>query len=293
MAEPGEVAASATCPVSCGVAGWSYPDWEGFVYPPRTRDKLRYIAEFVDCIEINSTFYRPPDARTAAAWVARTEGLGAFYFTAKLHQDVTHKGRIEASLVTAFRDGLAPLVEAGRLRHLLAQFRYDFADTADTRRHLERVADAFGGEVPLTVEVRHRSWQLPPAMQFLGDVGVNVATLDYPAGRDAFDASLCAVGRHAYFRLHGRNRKAWFSKEAGRDETYNYLYDAGELDGLVARVRELARMSSTLTVIANNHYQGKEAVNALEIKARLQGGPVRVPPLLRERYPRLNTISGS
>ena len=83
----------------------------------------------------------------------------------------------------------------------------------------------------------------------------------------------------------------WFSKDAGRDETYNYLYDAGELDGLVARVRELAKMSATLTVIANNHYQGKEAVNALEIKARISGGPVRVPPLLMEKYPRLEAVA--
>jgi uncharacterized protein YecE (DUF72 family) len=291
MAEPAAVAVSATCPVACGVAGWSYPDWEGFVYPPRTRDKLRYIAEYVDCIEINSTFYRPPDARTAASWVARTEGIGGFYFTAKVHQDVTHKGRIEAPLVTSFREGLRPLAEAGRLRHLLAQFRYDFADSPDARRHLERIADAFGGHVPLTVEVRHHSWQSPAALRFLGDLGVNVANLDYPTGRDSFNPRLSGVGRHAYLRLHGRNYKAWFSKDAGRDETYNYLYDAGELEGLVARVRELARMSSTLTVIANNHYQGKEAVNALEIKARLLGTSVRVPPVLRERYPRLDSIA--
>jgi uncharacterized protein YecE (DUF72 family) len=286
-----EEAPAASCAVACGVAGWSYPDWEGYVYPPRTRDKLRYIAEYVDCIEINSTFYRPPDARTCATWVARTEGLGGFYFTAKIHQDVTHRGLLGAPLVTAFREGVRPLVDAGRLRHLLAQFRYDFADTPDARRHLERMADAFGGDVPLTVEVRHHSWQSPMALQFLGDLGVNVANLDYPTGRDSFNLRLCGVGRHAYLRLHGRNYKAWFSKDAGRDETYNYLYDGGELDGLVARVRELARMSATLTVIANNHYQGKEAVNALEIKSRIQGAPVRVPPVLRERYPRLETIA--
>lgn len=278
------------CVVACGVAGWSYPDWEGFVYPPRTSDKLRYIAGYVDCIEVNSTFYRPPDARTVASWVARTEDLTDFYFTAKIHQDVTHRGLVDASTVEAFRKGFGPAVTAGRLRHLLAQFRYDFADGSESRRHLEKVADAFGGIANLVLELRHNSWQSPGALEFLDGLGVTVANLDYPTGHNSFNLRLCAIGRDAYLRLHGRNAKAWFSKAAGRDETYNYLYDGSELDGLVARVRDLAKMSATLTVIANNHYQGKEAVNALEIKARLAGTRIPVPPLLREKYPRLADV---
>lgn len=291
MPETASVVGPATpCKVACGVAGWSYPDWDGYVYPPKTPDKLRYIAGFVDCIEVNSTFYRPPDARTVSSWVARTEDLSGFFFTAKLHQDVTHRGLLEAQMVEAFRKGFEPAVKVGRLRHLLAQFKYDFADGDETRRHLERTADAFGGLTNLVLELRHNSWQAPGALEFLDGLGVTVANLDYPAARDSFNLQNCTVGRDAYLRLHGRNAKAWFSKGAGRDETYNYLYDSKELDGLVARVRELAKMSATLTVIANNHYQGKEAVNALEIKARLAGGKVLVPPLLREKYPRLEEI---
>jgi uncharacterized protein YecE (DUF72 family) len=290
MPETAIAAEPSPCVVACGVAGWSYPDWEGFVYPPKTPDKLRYIAGFVDCIEINSTFYRPPDARTVASWVARTEDLPGFYFTAKLHQDITHRGMIEAPMVEAFREGFEPAARKAKLRHLLAQFRYDFADGAESRRHLERITDAFGGLANLVLELRHNTWQAPGPLEFLGGLGVTVANLDYPTARDSFNLHLCAVGRDAYLRLHGRNAKAWFSKGAGRDETYNYLYDGKEVDGLVARVRELAKMSATLTVIANNHYQGKEAVNALEIKAKLAGGRVPVPPLLKEKYPQLERI---
>jgi uncharacterized protein YecE (DUF72 family) len=293
MLETASAVEPASCVVACGVAGWSYPDWEGYVYPPKTPDKLRYIAGFVDCIEVNSTFYRPPDARTVASWVARTEDLSKFYFTAKLHQDVTHRGLLDASMVEAFRKGFEPAVRVGRLRHLLAQFRYDFADGAETRRHLERTTDAFGGQTNLVLELRHNSWQAPGAMEFLGGLGVTVANLDYPTSKDSFNLRLCTIGRDAYLRMHGRNATAWFGKGSGRDETYNYLYDDREMGGLVARVRELAKMSATLTVIANNHYQGKEAVNALEIKARLAGGRVPVPPLLREKYPRLETIDSS
>jgi uncharacterized protein YecE (DUF72 family) len=292
MPEVPQEGGNARCAVACGVAGWAYPDWEGYVYPRGTRDKLRYIAGYVDCIEVNSTFYRPPEARTVSSWVARTADLSSFFFTAKLHQDITHKGLMEAATVTAFQKGLEPAVRAGRLRHLLAQFRYDFADSPDSRRHIEMISDAFGGMANLVVEVRHISWQSPEALEFLRDAGVTVANLDYPMARNSFDMRTRGVGRDAYLRLHGRNAAAWFSKGAGRDETYNYLYSSAEVDGLVARVRDLAAMSATLTVIANNHYQGKEAVNALEIKARLTGRPLAVPQLLKERYTRLEAVEG-
>lgn len=277
--------------IACGVAGWSYPDWDGYVYPRGEKDKLRYVARFVDMIEINSTFYRPPDARTAASWLARTADLPGFFFTAKLHQDITHKGAIEPATVLAFHEGFRPLAEAGRLRHLLAQFRYDFADGGAEREHLRAIRGRFGDLARVTLELRHNSWQSPDALDFLRGLDVSVANLDYPLARNSFNLARCDVGRHAYLRLHGRNAAAWFSKDAGRDETYNYLYGPAEIEEIVKRAVALARASATLTLVANNHYQGKEAVNILQIKARLTGKPVATPPLLAERYPQLKDIS--
>ena len=110
-------------PIKVGIAGWSYPDWDGFVYPARTRDKLRYAAQYVDVIEINSTFYRPPTARNAASWAERTADLPDFRFTAKLERIFTHQADVPgAQAESRFRDGLAPLVEAGRLAAVLIQF---------------------------------------------------------------------------------------------------------------------------------------------------------------------------
>ncbi|MCE9613041.1 MAG: DUF72 domain-containing protein [Lentisphaerae bacterium] len=277
--------------LSCGIAGWSYPDWDGYVYPAGTRDKLRFCAECFDVIEINSTFYRPPDPKTARSWLTRTADLPRFHFTAKLHQAFTHGGVIDAAMVMAFRDSFQPLVAAGKLRHLLAQFRYDFSDTPETRRHLERLADAFAGFTNLTLELRHRSWQAPAALDFLRDLAVTVASLDYPLAGNSFDLRDSGVGEHAYLRLHGRNAKAWFSQGAGRDETYNYLYNKSEIGDLVKRALEIGTLSKSLTLIANNHYRGKEAANALEIKALLTAERVAVPPLLLQQYPHLQPIA--
>jgi len=277
--------------ITCGVAGWSYPDWKGFVYPPGLRDPLPFLAGYVDLIEINSTFYRPADPKYAARWAACAAGLPGFYFTAKLHRDITHEFRLEPAAADQFKRGLDPLLQAGLLRHLLAQFRYDFDITPAHCDLLERIQSTFGGLTTLTLELRHKSWESAEAGAFLAGLGVSVANLDYPTGSQSYTRPISGIGRHAYLRLHGRNRAAWFDREAGRDETYNYLYSAEEVTGLVERARSIAASSATLTVVANNHYQGKEVVNALQFKAMLTGAKVKVPTLLRSRYPELDCIS--
>jgi len=279
--------------ISVGIAGWSYPDWDGYVYPARVKDKLRYIAPYVDMIEINSTFYRPPTAKTVDSWVRRTDDLPGFYFTAKIHQDVTHGGIVAPAMMKAFRDGFGPMAEAKRLRHLLAQFRYDFDDTPLHRGHLARIRDGFGGITNLTLELRHVSWQVPEALAFLSSLGVNLTTLDYPLTGNSFRMRLSPVGDHAYLRLHGRNSEAWFSRSAGRDQTYNYCYSTEELDEITDRAVEQAGMSKSLTLVANNHYQGKEVVNAMQVKAMLLGERIRIPPGLAEKYPQLKKYQAS
>src|SRR6476660_2061490 len=56
--------------VRFGPAGWLYKDWEVIVYPREKSkgfDPLRYIADFFDTVEINSTFYGPPIPRTTTS----------------------------------------------------------------------------------------------------------------------------------------------------------------------------------------------------------------------------------
>lgn len=278
--------------VGVGVAGWSYADWKGCVYPASERDTLRFVAEYVDLIEIDTTFYRVPPRKMVQSWCDRTADLANFRFTAKLNRQVTHESGFDGAHARDFLETMRPLADNGRLAHLLAQFRWDFRDSAEARERLVRIRDAFGGGTPnLTLELRHASWQEGEALAFLDGLRVTVANLDYPVARDSFNLPLCTVGRDAYLRLHGRNAKAWFDKKAGRDETYNYCYNDLELDDIAARAVALARMTRSLTVVANNHYQGKEVLNALELKNRITGRPVKAPPDLVRTYPRLARIA--
>src|SRR5947209_7960205 len=72
-----------------GTAGWSYPDWEGIAYPKaKSADRLRTMARYLDCVEVDSSFYRPPTARMTAGWVRATPP--EFRFLAKAWQRFTH-----------------------------------------------------------------------------------------------------------------------------------------------------------------------------------------------------------
>lgn len=277
--------------IAFGTAGWSYPDWEGIVYRGAKTDRLRFLAGYLDMIEIDSFFYRPPNERVTASWAERVADRPAFFFAAKVPRAFTHENRFSEHDAAAFVQGFRPLIDAGRLRYWLAQFRYDVRDTPAARTLMKRLTASLRDSARVVVEVRHRDWQQPEGLGFLRDLGVIPAHLDYPVGRDGFDADDCGVGDEGYLRLHGRNAAAWFDRKAGRDETYNYLYNAQELDTLRDRVLRLARTRRSMTVVANNHYAGKAVANALELKSEVSGQKVRVPSGVLLHYPGLKRVA--
>lgn len=283
--------------IACGIAGWSYPDWEGYVYPKnKTKsfsDRLRFIASYVDVIEINSTFYRIPDRKSAESWLQRVKDYADFFFTAKLHQSITHQYVIDTNIVKAIHVGFQPMVETGRLKHILAQFKYDYVDCVRNREYLQKICDNFKNFPNLTFELRHNSWQNPDALVFLNSLGISLANIDYPLSRTSFNLRVSPIGKHAYLRLHGRNRTAWFNHKAERNEVYNYLYSVEEINEIAQRAIEIASRSQSLTIIANNHYQGKEIVNALQLKSAITGHKVPVPHTLLAKYSVLKQIQFS
>jgi len=297
------------------VAGWSYEDWRDTVYrlpaPPARQpllfeaaasvpepgaeryaaDPLTFLANYVDMVEVNSSFYRTPTAAATASWARKVGPFPAFFFTAKLNQDFTHGGRRDPALAAQFRDAFAPLREAGRLRALLAQFRYDAADSAAMRDLLQWLRDEFEPLAHLVVEVRHASWQAGAGVEFLRRLGVSVAVLDYPVGRDSFTARTNLGAPDGYFRLHGRNYAGWFARQKEPHEPYNYDYSEAEIHDLATTAEQILPQVRSLTIVANNHYRGKGVSAALRLKSELRKQKVPVPPALLETYPALKRIA--
>lgn len=259
--------------VLLGVAGWSYPDWQGVVYPRGCKDTLRAVAERVDLIEINSTFYGRPSAKNSRSWVERTQDLGT-RFTAKLPHEFTHERRFDAALLAEVRDGFAPLAASGRLLGLLAQFDYRFAFAPASVRLVQRLADGLRDTAPVFVELRHRSWNAEPALAAVAECGVGVLELDYPGMQSGFarDVSGVHAGGTAYFRLHGRN-PAWFVKGAGRDAVYDWHYSAAEVEQVWQRLQRIRAAAQRVLVVANNHFLGKAIQLVEDLLARCRARP--------------------
>jgi uncharacterized protein YecE (DUF72 family) len=278
--------------IRVGPAGWSYPDWEGIVYPrPKPRDfhEAQYLAQFFDTIEINSTFYSPPGVQLAKGWARRVAHNPNFKFTAKLWQRFTHERSANRQAEKIFKEGLAPLCEVGRLGALLLQFPWSFKNTRENREYLGGLVVEFM-EYPLVLEVRHNSWNEPETFRMLAELGVGFCNIDQPViGRSLApsDRSTASVG---YVRLHGRNYEHWFTAEDRPEERYNYLYSMEELEPWAQRIRNIAERSDVTYVITNNHFQGKAIANALQLVNLLSHQPVHLPETLLARYPELEKI---
>ena len=75
-----------------GCAIWSYKEWVGNLYPPKSpaKDFLSLYSRRFTTVEGNTTFYAIPSAETIEKWVAQTPP--GFKFCPKLHRQITHQG---------------------------------------------------------------------------------------------------------------------------------------------------------------------------------------------------------
>lgn len=291
--------------VRVGPAGWSYPDWAGYVYPSRRQKgfhEATYLAEYFDTIEINSSFYNPFRPDHAAQWIERVAANPRFVFTAKLWQRFTHDispGAESTAIAAAtsederaVRAGFDVLHAAGKLSAVLLQFPFSFHRTRETVAHLSALLKRFA-DYPLVVELRHASWQTAETFAMLREAGAGFCNIDQPIIGRSLEPSAEATSPVGYVRLHGRRYDTWFSDDAAvpSHERYNYLYSTEELAPWAKRIEKVAERSREVFVITNNHYQGKGVVNALQLISILKGSKVKVPEPLREQFPELEAIA--
>jgi len=263
------------------------------VYPPGLKgtDRLAFLATLFEAVEINVTFYRPIAPHLSDRWLAAVAEHPDFRFTAKLLNVFTHERRLPEKEVGDFQAGLMPLLTAGRLGVLLAQFPYSFHNTEENRAYLVKLKEIFPA-FPLAVEVRHRSWQRREVREFLAKVGLDFVNIDQPQVSYSLGQTAWVTGSLGYLRAHGRRREKWFEFSKDRHARYDYLYCLEELGALATRVRELRERTPEVCVIFNNHPRGQAAANALEMAHLLTGHTVAVPPHLLDAFPRLQEVAG-
>ena len=292
--------------IKIGVAGFSYKDWQGVVYPSSLKAgaRVEYLARFFDLIEINTSFYGHIKPAVGKEWCRMAAGANPnFMFTAKLNRAFTHSpvAILEPTSAKTIRPGDSDERDAkagydaiaaqDMLGALLAQFPISFKCTDENRAYVEKLVGRFR-DYPLVLEIRHASWNEPEVLAWLQGLQVGLCNIDQPLLGRAVRPSAHATSVVGYIRLHGRNYKQWFAETNVRDR-YDYLYSAEELAKWKDRALEVAGKTETTYVVANNHNLGKAAVNALELISMIEARKVPAPPTLVAQYPELKPLTSS
>jgi uncharacterized protein YecE (DUF72 family) len=271
-----------------GTSGWSYPKgegtWNGYFYPAEKKvDELTYYSRFFTTVEINSTFYRPPDPRTANSWVNRVPD--GFLFTVKLWQKFTHPKMFEkatgqvASIsqddINLFLRGIKPLADAGKLGAILAQFPPSFINDTFGKQVIRGLISHFG-KYRLALELRHKSWtDDPETAQLLKSCDVAWVQIDEPKFPSSIADNMPLTSDITYWRFHGRNKEMWWKGDV--ETRYCYLYSNGEIKELADKVKVASEQSRTTFAFFNNHWKAYAPRNATDLKKALDLIPDGAP----------------
>jgi uncharacterized protein YecE (DUF72 family) len=263
-----------------GTSGWSYPKgegtWKGYFYPAGKINELEYYSQFFNTVEINSSFYRPPDPGYVYYWAKRVPP--GFMFAVKLWQKFTHPGMYQAATgeaavispqdVDIFNRSLEPLVKTRKLGALLAQFPPSFKNDGYGQQIIGALAKTFG-QYTLAVELRHRSWSDDAGTEkLLRELNITWVQIDEPKFSSSVAPEVPLTADMAYFRFHGRNAAEWWT---GDSETrYRYLYSPEEIAEMAERVKNAATKSKLLFAFFNNHWKAYAPRNANDMKKALQ-----------------------
>lgn len=279
-----------------GPAGWAYPDWKGRVYPlarPQGFHPLRYLAGFMNLMEVNASFYAPVSASAASQWLELVADHPEFRFVIKGWQRFTHDpDALPASAaLEQWVAGVQPLADSGRLLAVLLQFPISVLDSPWVRQRLLALRAALPISWTLAVEVRHQTWLRTDSLGFLEKHGFAFVNIDQPQGRGTLPPTALRTHELGYVRLHGRNAAAWFDTGAGRDARYDWHYSQRELEEWVAPLRMLSAGGAPTVLVGNNHFHGKAVAAVLSlVHALAPQAALRVPEPLLHHFNELRSI---
>src|SRR5262249_7770798 len=141
---------------------------------------------------------------------------------------------LHTELARRFEAPLKPLIEAGKLTCVLAQFPPWFGATRGNARVIEDLKTRFP-ELPFSVEFRNKSWleeeRRAGVFDLLRSLGFAYVVVDEPETEVGGVPAVPVVTneRIAVVRFHGRNVSGWSRKGASVHERFNYVYSPGEL----------------------------------------------------------------
>ncbi len=247
--------------IRLGAQGWNYPAWVGPFYPERTRaiDFLSVYARAFDTVEVDSTFYAVPAAKTVRGWHDRTPDH--FTFALKLPQEITHELRfVEAQQVAQrFFDVAREL--GPKLGPVLIQCGPDFAPA-----EIDALAEflfTLPSDIAFAIEFRQKGWINEETHALLASRNVALALVDarWIPRKWMLKLAERPTATHAYVRWMGPDRSIVDYSHVQVDRT-------AEIESWAAILPSLAESVKVYGYV-NNHFSGHSPANIRELQRKL------------------------
>jgi len=265
-------------------SGWYPPDADS------AQKRLAYYASRFRLVEVDSTYYTPPNERNSELWASRTPD--GFVFNVKafslltghptrpgaLYKDLrpeTDKRNLypkdlDPAVVDEVWDrflaALAPLHAAGKLGAVLLQLP-PWVTIGRRNKHVILEAQERCAPYRVCVEFRNKTWMSAEnreeTLDFLRSYAVPYVCVDMPQGHaSSVPPVVEATADLAVVRFHGHSEK-WTSRDIY--DRFGYLYSEHEIEEWAPRVRGLAEGASSVHVLFNNCYRDYAQTNARQL----------------------------
>jgi uncharacterized protein YecE (DUF72 family) len=257
----------APAPILIGTQGWNYDAWVGPFYPVGTHqaDFLGIYARAFHTVEVDSTFYAIPPAKTVHGWVDRTPQ--GFTFALKMPQEITHERRFRdvGDVANLFFERARELGD--RLGSILIQLGPDFE--LSELPALARFLPTLPSDIRFAVEFRRRAWINDGVLALLADHRVALALTD---GRWIPRKQMLALATRpttnfVYVRLMGPSRDIVDYSRVQMDRT-------NELELWSGVLWPAAQTGRPVYVYVNNHFAGHSPASARELQRLMRQTPV-------------------
>jgi uncharacterized protein YecE (DUF72 family) len=271
--------------VRFGTSSFSSEDWVGPFYEPGTPpgDFLRVYARAFDTVEVDSTYYAVPSARTVDGWVEKTPA--GFLLAAKFPRSIVHGGDAatpnpakvldpastydERDRFLAVMDRMGP-----RLGPLVLQFPYfnreAFSSAGPFLERLERFLDDLPAGRAYGVEVRNKAWVGTSLRDLLAKRRVAMVLVDQawmPHGDEVEKKMDPVTADFAYVRLLGDRKEI----EAITTTWEKEVLDRSErIERWAAFLVRLVRRGFRTLVYVNNHYAGHAPATVRRLRERFE-----------------------
>ncbi|WBV60801.1 DUF72 domain-containing protein [Chryseobacterium camelliae] len=183
-----------------GCSGFYNNDWKGSLYPEgaKSKDFLSLYSQKFNCVEINSTFYRKPTAKTLLKWADETPDN--FKFFIKIPKAISHEKLLKDS-----KEDISKFCHhiQDHLKEKLSGFLYQFPPSFKyTQENINLILSNLDFNFLNVIEFRHESWWREDIFTLFKENNIVFSGVSFPGNLP--EDVIINRSEILYYRLHGK-----------------------------------------------------------------------------------------